>query len=225
MPIVIAVKSDTVNSIVQCELESETMNTKPSPLVDTAKSAHEALQKSVALLEGEDTIELSLATAMGLIMEWEDAMTKPAQVERPLSSNEWWVARRIAKRAIQWTGENVAQIDGFAGDKATVKAEGGRRALVIETLEGTMLANINDWIIRGIHGEFYPCKPDIFEATYEPLAAEPALLPQDISKTTDSRTVGYCLACGHSCCIHAAIHITTTGESHQPRSETIKENK
>jgi hypothetical protein len=37
----------------------------------------------------------------------------------------------------------------------------------IETLEGTMRANAGDWIIRGIKGEFYPCKPDIFEATYE----------------------------------------------------------
>jgi len=37
----------------------------------------------------------------------------------------------------------------------------------IVTLEGTMIAEENDWIIRGIKGEFYPCKPDIFEATYE----------------------------------------------------------
>lgn len=36
----------------------------------------------------------------------------------------------------------------------------------IETLEGTMLANYGDWIIKGIKGEFYPCKPDIFEQTY-----------------------------------------------------------
>lgn len=39
--------------------------------------------------------------------------------------------------------------------------------LWIETLEGTMKANPGDWIIRGVQGEFYPCKPDIFEATYE----------------------------------------------------------
>lgn len=38
---------------------------------------------------------------------------------------------------------------------------------LIETLEGTMRANPGDWIIRGLKGEFYPCKPDIFEATYE----------------------------------------------------------
>ncbi len=39
--------------------------------------------------------------------------------------------------------------------------------IVIPTLEGDMRADRGDWIIRGIKGEFYPCKPDIFEATYE----------------------------------------------------------
>lgn len=37
----------------------------------------------------------------------------------------------------------------------------------IITLEGAMLAEDGDWIIKGVKGEFYPCKPDIFEATYE----------------------------------------------------------
>lgn len=39
----------------------------------------------------------------------------------------------------------------------------------IKTLEGDMVAEIGDYIIKGIKGEFYPCKPDIFEATYEPV--------------------------------------------------------
>ena len=39
--------------------------------------------------------------------------------------------------------------------------------LFIPTLEGTMTANPGDWIIRGVRGEFYPCKPDIFKVTYE----------------------------------------------------------
>ena len=37
----------------------------------------------------------------------------------------------------------------------------------IKTLEGTMRASVGDWIIKGVNGEFYPCKPDIFEKTYE----------------------------------------------------------
>lgn len=46
--------------------------------------------------------------------------------------------------------------------------------LLIETLEGTHRANPGDWIIKGVAGEFYPCKPDIFAATYE--AANPISL-------------------------------------------------
>lgn len=45
----------------------------------------------------------------------------------------------------------------------------GDRTLVIPTLEGQMRADPGDWIIRGVKGEYYPCKPDIFEATYEPV--------------------------------------------------------
>lgn len=41
--------------------------------------------------------------------------------------------------------------------------------IAIDTLEGTMAARPGDWIIRGVQGEFYPCAPDIFDATYEPV--------------------------------------------------------
>ena len=47
--------------------------------------------------------------------------------------------------------------------------------LLIPTLEGLHLGRQNDWIIRGIKGEFYPCKPDIFELTYEEEKDEPTL--------------------------------------------------
>lgn len=40
--------------------------------------------------------------------------------------------------------------------------------IFIVTLEGEMRADVGDWIIKGVQGEFYPCKPNIFEATYEP---------------------------------------------------------
>ncbi|HXF73044.1 MAG TPA: hypothetical protein VNO79_10600 [Actinomycetota bacterium] len=42
-------------------------------------------------------------------------------------------------------------------------------SVYIRTLEGTMRAEVGDWIVRGVQGEFYPVKPDIFEATYEPV--------------------------------------------------------
>jgi hypothetical protein len=44
--------------------------------------------------------------------------------------------------------------------------------LKIGTLEGVMVADQGDWVIRGIEGEFYPCKPSVFEATYEPVPEE-----------------------------------------------------
>ncbi len=42
-----------------------------------------------------------------------------------------------------------------------------QKVVLIDTLEGRMVANLGDWIIKGVKGEYYPCKPDIFEATYE----------------------------------------------------------
>jgi hypothetical protein len=50
--------------------------------------------------------------------------------------------------------------------------DGDKIGLKIPTLEGVMYANENDWIIRGVAGELYPCKPDIFEQTYERMDAE-----------------------------------------------------
>jgi hypothetical protein len=56
--------------------------------------------------------------------------------------------------------------DGIALPDGVPSAEIG---LLIPTLEGLMLARQNDWVIRGVNGELYPCKPDIFEKTYEPI--------------------------------------------------------
>lgn len=82
--------------------------------------------------------------------------------------------------ALEWTGSNIeaalAFIDFTAlpDDGMYVNGPGlghvpALGTLDIPTLEGTMTASPGDWIIRGVKGEFYPCKPDIFEATYEPV--------------------------------------------------------
>ncbi len=71
----------------------------------------------------------------------------------------------VVIEAVQWTGRNLADMTEHMGN-GRLSLNQGR--IVIETLEGTMLADIGDWIIRGVKGELYPCKPDIFEATYEP---------------------------------------------------------
>ncbi len=58
-------------------------------------------------------------------------------------------------------------IVGAGRDAAIGEAPDGHVALWINTLEGQMRADPGDYIIRGVQGEFYPCKPDVFEATYE----------------------------------------------------------
>ena len=65
--------------------------------------------------------------------------------------------------AVQFTGLNFEEMEEFVGGDAEFRNGG----LLIATLEGAMTAAVNDWIIKGVQGEFYPCKPDIFEATYE----------------------------------------------------------
>lgn len=73
--------------------------------------------------------------------------------------------KAIVIEAIQFIGNNADQILSFIGDSRTAYKQGDY--IIIETLEGTHWATVNDWIIKGIKGEFYPCKPEIFSQTYE----------------------------------------------------------
>lgn len=66
--------------------------------------------------------------------------------------------------AIQWDGKNTVAVCLFMG---RLPPQGILEKLEIDTLEGKMSASPGDWIIEGVNGEFYPCKPDIFEKTYE----------------------------------------------------------
>ncbi len=68
--------------------------------------------------------------------------------------------------AMQYTGENEQEILKFANEKAYIEYGLDGAFFKINTLEGSMEISINDWIIEGIKGEFYPCKPDVFESTY-----------------------------------------------------------
>lgn len=64
------------------------------------------------------------------------------------------------------TDEEIAAIHAFFDSDTKWYSDYGA-GIAIQTLEGVMHANPGDWIIRGVKGEFYPCKPDVFEATYE----------------------------------------------------------
>ena len=69
--------------------------------------------------------------------------------------------------AVQFTRDNGFD---FIGPNTTLVCVGyDGWYLEIDTLEGTMTAAEGDWIITGVNGERYPCKPDIFDATYEPV--------------------------------------------------------
>jgi hypothetical protein len=82
----------------------------------------------------------------------------------------------VVIHAVQWKKDNFEsefiplvilahEISGEA-EHYTLSKE---KELTIHTLEGDHLANVGDWIIVGVKGEMYPCKPDIFEMTYEPV--------------------------------------------------------
>ncbi len=78
---------------------------------------------------------------------------KPVQIEARL------ITRRSREHISEWCGGQLDSEDGIN----------------IHTPEGVMRGSMGDYIIKGVKGEFYPCKPDIFEATYEPIAQEPVL--------------------------------------------------
>lgn len=70
----------------------------------------------------------------------------------------------VVIEAIQYTSENVQALCEWLPFQLIMSENDG---LVIPTMEGEMTGSVGDWIIKGIQGEFYPCKPDIFQATYE----------------------------------------------------------
>lgn len=93
-------------------------------------------------------------------------MSTPAKYrKRPVVIETMRLARDNAAVIVRWItdgGHHAVMRGGPRG--------GSRDATVtIRTLEGDHLAEVGDWIIRGVAGEFYPCKPDIFAQTYEPV--------------------------------------------------------
>lgn len=71
----------------------------------------------------------------------------------------------VAVEVMKTTDENVTKIKEFVGDDVIFDLESG--TYYIKTLEGNMKVTVGDYIIKGVNNEFYPCKPDIFEKTYE----------------------------------------------------------
>ena len=85
--------------------------------------------------------------------------------KKPVVIDAWPVQMLIQAVATDWAYVPVAVREAYekGGWVFTYKE------IHISTLEGTMVAALNDMVIQGVKGEFYPCKPDIFAATYEPV--------------------------------------------------------
>jgi hypothetical protein len=87
----------------------------------------------------------------------------------PMIAPDRYRKKPVVIDALQWDGHNLGPVLAFCnGDASYEQMAGGDAAIVIKTLEGRHIASVGDFIIKGVKGEFYPCKPDIFGATYEP---------------------------------------------------------
>lgn len=75
----------------------------------------------------------------------------------------------VEVEAVQFTGDNVAEIAQFLEWEIDHYQTGAADEVIIATLEGDMRASVGDWVIKGVAGEAYPCKPAVFEMTYEPV--------------------------------------------------------
>ena len=72
----------------------------------------------------------------------------------------------VVVEAVNWTGQNWTEMSEFMGIFPFVVGE-GEPCICIDVLDGRMYANIGEYIIKDVNGEFYPCNPKIFEKTYE----------------------------------------------------------
>ena len=75
--------------------------------------------------------------------------------------------RPVEVEVLQWTGNNFSDMRRFTGWYAEVFASPEGSCLLVRTMEGNYVAKPGDYIIRGVQGEFYPCKADVFTETYE----------------------------------------------------------
>jgi len=120
----------------------------------------------------------------------------------------------VVIEAIQWDG-NLETLSIFPKeDIENVKLRDGY--LYIQTLEGEMKANVGDYIIRGVKGEYYPCKPDIFEATYEIVEGSPDTSSpnsqEEYKANIRAAIADYMYSEGCMCC---------EGEDHKDHAEKI----
>lgn len=127
------------------------------------------------------------STALRKLLEAKDAAVRAALELDPYAAPSYasvgdlWRKRPVIVQATRWEGwvEDATRVIEWALTRSDCsiryhEANASRPPrLAIDTLEGTMFAVQGDWIICGVQGELYPCKPDIFDATYEAVEVPP----------------------------------------------------
>ena len=89
-----------------------------------------------------------------------------------MSNQHSYRKKPVVIQAMKFTGGNLELIQKQIGLPAVGRAVFDE-SIIIGTTEGDMRAKVGDWIIKGVNGEFYPCKPDVFEKTYEKVTDKP----------------------------------------------------
>ena len=125
----------------------------------------------------------------------------------------------VVVEAVQWTGENHAEMCEFIDPEVFEIIP--RVGLVIHTLEGDHHASPGDYIIKGVNGEFYPCKPDIFAKTYESVTLTPPNEPLTLDELREMNgepvwvvPIGKCKWATRQWCVLAADEALIPGVDH-----------
>lgn len=117
---------------------------------------------------------------------------RPVAQEETLATT--YRKKPVVIEALRYTGSNADEIKSFTQGRCYYDVTvWNNPRFMIGTLEGEHIASPGDWIIKGVKGEFYPCKPDIFTATYEPAT------PQ-----AEAGAEGECIECGHAADQHSS---------------------
>lgn len=120
----------------------------------------------------------------------------------------------VVIEAVQWTGGDVQPIVEFTGQPVSFSGDTPR----IQTSEGAMGVSPGDWVIRGVKGELYPCKPDIFALTYDPSGDEPYETPE--AKLVD---LGNLLDEANGILIESGSELTKLGQEAEMLASTVED--
>jgi hypothetical protein len=94
----------------------------------------------------------------------------PSFRKKPVVIEAWqWTAPNGAYDLIEWAADGSVDYDPHTSGPSDPQTGDDWGRLFVETLEGEHVATPRDWLIKGVKGEFYFCKPDVFAETYEPV--------------------------------------------------------